>query len=118
MVAMPRFGTIGLCLMAALAVTEAAAAAEGLPMPVKHYGELCQHSGGSITVDTNGAGPFMTQCSWPDQGRTECKVTADEVSVCAIRCESPACLKANPDHLNPSWPLAGGPGAPAQTQAN
>jgi hypothetical protein len=108
-----RFRTVGFCFFAALATAHPAVAAESLPMPAKHYAELCRQSGGGIGINLNGS--FGTaQCQWPNEGKTECKVSADEVNACAILCESPACLKANPDRFNPRWPLAGGPSAPAQ----
>jgi hypothetical protein len=112
MAAALRFGTVGLCFVTALAAARLALAAESLPMPARHYAELCRQSGGGISINLNGS--FGTaECQWPDQGKTECKVDADQVNACAIQCESPVCLKANPDRFNPSWPLAGGPGAPA-----
>jgi hypothetical protein len=116
--AMLRFRTVGFCLLAALATAHPAAAAENLPMPAKHYAELCRQSGGGISASLNGT--FGTaQCQWPNEGKTECKVSAGDVNACAILCESPACLKANPDRFNPRWPLAGGPAnAPVQTQTN
>jgi hypothetical protein len=106
------FGTTGFCFIAALAAAHPAVAAESLPMPARHYAELCRQSGGAISINLTGS--FGTaQCQWPDQGETACKVDANEVNACAIQCESPACLKANPDRFNPAWPLAGGPDAPA-----
>jgi len=114
MVAGLRGKTVAFCFIAALAATHPAVAVESLPMPAKHYAELCRQSGGGISINLTGS--FGTaQCQWPDQGETECKVAANEVDACAIQCESPACLKANPDRFNPSWPLAGGPDStPAQ----
>jgi hypothetical protein len=107
------FRTVSLCFVAALAAAHPAAAVESLPMPAKHYAELCRQSGGAISINLNGS--FGTAaCQWPEQGKTACKVDADQVNACAIQCESPACLKANPDRFNPAWPVAGGPGsAPA-----
>src|SRR5215813_13932672 len=100
-----RLRTVGLCFIAALGAPDPAIAAESLPMPAKHYAELCQQSGGGISISLNGA--FGTaQCLWPEVGKTECNVSANEVNACAILCESPACLKANPDRFNPNWPLA------------
>ena len=122
MVSMPRFSAARLCLIMALGWAHPSVAADSLPMPAKHYAELCRHSGGGITLGLNGA--FGTaQCQWPNEGETECNVSADEVNTCAILCESPACLKANPDRFNPNWPLAGGPQSAAvqtgaQTPAN
>jgi hypothetical protein len=109
MTARVRFRTAGICFaVVALAAAHPVRAVDSLPMPAKHYAELCRQSGGVITLGLNGA--FGTaQCLWPNEGKTACKVSADEVNACAILCESPACLKANPDRFNPSWPLAGGP---------
>jgi hypothetical protein len=90
-------------------------AAESLPMPVAHYAALCQHTGGSMMRQLTG-GVGIVQCKWPGHGRTQCKVGADQVSICGITCESNACLKENPARFTPIWPLQGGPnGAAAPT---
>jgi len=83
-------------------------AAESLPMPLARYAELCEQSGGSMTLHLTG-GVGMVQCRWPDHGRTECKVGANQVSICGISCQSNACLEENPARYTPAWPLAGGP---------
>ncbi|MEZ5830706.1 MAG: hypothetical protein R3D05_05965 [Dongiaceae bacterium] len=100
----------GIACAASLALTAgpAAAAADSLPMTVTHYTKLCEESGGTIrSFVSNGVGSL--QCLWPDQGRTECEVGADQVNVCGIACQSNACLKANPARFSPIWPLDGGP---------
>ena len=91
-----------------LAIAMPAQAAESLPMPIAHYAELCQHTGGSIKRQLTG-GVGIVQCQWPGHGRTECKVGADQVSICGIVCQSNACLKENPARFTPVWPLQGGP---------
>ncbi|MGH6892936.1 MAG: hypothetical protein ACREEP_11810 [Dongiaceae bacterium] len=95
-----------------LAAAPRAGASESLPMPVGHYADLCRQSGGGIASHLNG-GFGATECQWSGHGRTECKVGADGVRACAIACMSSACLKANPDRYNPTWPLAGGPNSAA-----
>ena len=91
----------------------AAARAETLPLPVQHYADLCQQSGGAATAHVS-SGIGTVECAWFDQGRTECKVGDNQVTVCGIVCESNACLKANPARYSPVWPLTGGPkSAPA-----
>jgi hypothetical protein len=89
----------------------AAARAEALPLPVQHYAELCRQSGGVATAHVS-SGLGTVECAWSDQGRTESKVGDNQVTVCAIVCESNACLKANRARYSPVWPLTGGPSAP------
>jgi hypothetical protein len=101
--------SLGLLLAAPCA---APAAAEVLPLPVGRYAELCQLSGGGMTLQLTG-GVGIVQCQWPGHGRTECKVGAGQVNVCTIACQSNACLKENPARLSPKWPLAGGPDSAA-----
>lgn len=83
-------------------------AAESLPMTLARYAALCEQSGGSMALHLTG-GVGMVQCRWPDHGRTECNVGANQVSICGISCQSNACLKENPARYTPTWPLAGGP---------
>ena len=99
--------------LASVAALPPAGAVEVLPMPVSQYSQLCKQSGGFIIIQLNNE--FGTaQCVWPNEGQTACKVSANEVNACVIACESDKCLKANPDRVNPAWPLAGGPqSAPA-----
>jgi hypothetical protein len=110
---MLRVADIGLGILCVLALSGPAAAAESLPMLASRYAELCQQSGGVATAHLS-SGIGTVECAWPDQGRTECKVGANQVTVCGIECESNACLKANPARHDPTWPLTSGPNsAPA-----
>jgi hypothetical protein len=95
----------------------AAARAESLPMPASHYADLCQQSGGAATTHLS-SGIGTVECAWSDQGRTECKVGDNQVTVCGINCESNACLKANPARYSPVWPLTGGPKSAPLAPAN
>ena len=104
-----------LCAVAGVILALAAlpaTAAETLPMPVAHYAELCQASGGALTTHLS-SGVGIVRCAWSGHGRTECKVGANTVSICGIACQSNACLKANPARYTPTWPLAGGPNTAA-----
>src|SRR5262245_27996127 len=85
-----------------------ALAAESLPMPVARYAELCRASGGAMTTQLS-SGVGIVRCTWSGHGRTECKVGNNIVNICGISCQSNACLKQNPAHYTPTWPLAGGP---------
>jgi len=105
-------GWIAALIAATAAVAPPAIAAEILPMPVAHYGELCRQSGGLLaTYLTSGVG--TVQCQWSGHGRTECKVGGGMVTICGISCQSTACLKQNPARFTPTWPLAGGPNSAA-----
>ena len=92
----------------ALLLAAPALAAESLPMPVAHYAELCQASGGAFTAQLS-SGLGIVRCAWAGHGRTECKVGSNTVNVCGIACQSNACLKENPARYTPVWPLGGGP---------
>ena len=98
-------------LSLALFAAQPARAVEELPMPANHYLELCRKSGGSVIFSTNN-GFGVAQCFWGGHGRTDCKVSANEVNSCDIDCQSNLCLKANPDRYNPNWPINGGPDSP------
>jgi hypothetical protein len=106
------FARAAIACIIGLLIAMPALAVESLPMPVAHYAELCQRTGGSMMRQLTG-GVGMVQCQWPSHGRTECKVGADQVSICRIVCESNACLKSNPARLTPIWPLQGGPNGPS-----
>jgi hypothetical protein len=104
---------MGLLGLSIVLIAMPAIAVESLPMPVAHYGDLCRQSGGSLVSYLNSGGVGTVQCRWSGHGRTECKVGANFVNVCGISCQSTACLKANPAHFTPTWPLAGGPASAA-----
>jgi hypothetical protein len=95
-------------LAIALLAPPPSVASESLPMPAPHYADLCRQSGGEATLQLS-SGLGIVRCLWSDHGRTECKVGANMVNVCAIACRSTACLKANPARYTPTWPLSGGP---------
>lgn len=98
------------------------AAAENLPVSVSGYAKACFKTTGEFIKHLNSGGTGVVYCRWAGgNDSTECKVGSNQVNVCAIRCQSDACLAANPDRHNPLWPLNGGPGkkimAPGDTLA-
>lgn len=117
MSSMLRVASTGLGIFCLLALPGPAAAAESLPMLASHYAELCQQSGGVATAHVS-SGVGTMECAWSDQGRTECKVGDNQVTVCGIECESNACLKANRARYSPVWPLTGGPKSAPPAPAN
>lgn len=110
-----RAAALGACVFVLSIALPAAGRTETLPVSAQHYADLCRQSGGAASAHLN-SGLGTTECAWSGHGSTECKVGAAQVNVCAIACESNACVKANPDRYNPRWPLNGGPkSAPLQT---
>lgn len=110
-----RAAALGACLAMLSITLPAPVRAETLPVSAQHYTDLCRQSGGAATAHVS-SGLGTAECAWSGHGSTECKVGASQVNVCAIACESDACVKANPDRYDPQWPLNGGPKtAPLQT---
>lgn len=108
------------CLLAVFSVLlTAAAAAENLPVPVDRYAQACTKTGGSATRHLDSGNSGVVYCAWLPRDSTECKVGSNQVNRCTIRCNSNACLAANPDKHQPVWPLSGGPKkmAPVDTLA-